>query len=87
MSPANTIPTFEEVDKHIQGVDLSVFDAGGKLYAASATASPAAAIPNICAAYRIIRPILALVSNVPLIPTKWRDAIKAFMGVMDTLCP
>jgi len=80
--------TFEEVDKHIQNADLSSLQPGGKFHlSASTAANPAAAIPNICGAYQVIKPILALVANLPIIPKKWKDAIKAFMGVMDTLCP
>jgi hypothetical protein len=83
------VPTFEEVDKHIQSADLSAFHPGGKhaMTAASASANPAAVIPNICGAYKIVRPILQLLSNLPLIPKKWKDAVKAFMGVLDMLCP
>ncbi len=73
------VPTFEEVDKHIQSADLSALKPSGT--------GSAAAIPNVCQAYGVIRPILALVSGVPLIPKKWRDAIKAFMQVMDSICP
>jgi hypothetical protein len=86
MSASNL--TFEEVDKHIQSADLSAFQPGGKSYlSATAAASLAAAIPNVCGAYQVIRPILALIANLPLIPKKWKDAIKVFMQVMDTLCP
>jgi len=87
MPDAVAIPTFEEVDKHIQAADLSVFAPGGKWHPTAATASAAEVLPNICAAYRIVEPILTLVSNIPLIPQKWRDALKAFMGVLDSLCP
>ncbi|MGB7921973.1 MAG: hypothetical protein WCF57_01880 [Pyrinomonadaceae bacterium] len=79
-------PTFEDVDKHIQQADLSPYQSGGAKAPAGA-AGAAAAIPNVCGAYQIIRPILALVGNLPLIPKKWKDAIKAFMSVMDTFCP
>jgi hypothetical protein len=81
--------TFEDVDKHIQGADLSVFQPGGKHFmkAGAPPATPAAILPNICPAYKIVRPILVLLSNLPLLPQKWRDAIKAFMGVLDAICP
>ena len=78
--------TFEEVDKHIQGADLSAFQAGGK-QAAAAGAAPAAALPNVCGIYKVVRPILVLVSNLPIIPQKWRDALKTFISVLDTVCP
>jgi hypothetical protein len=75
-------PTFEEVDKHVQKADLSALKPS-----AAAAAGSAAAIPNVCQAYGVVRPILALVASVPLIPKKWRDAIKAFMQVLDAICP
>lgn len=82
-----TNPTFEEVNKLVQDADLSQFQPGGKYHlSASTAATPAAAIPNVCAAYKLIRPILALLLSLP-IPQKWKDVIKAFMGVMDTICP
>ena len=73
--------TFEEVDKHVQKADLSVFKVGKGKGAA------ALAAPNVCPAYKTVRPILALVASLFLIPKKWRDMITAFMGVMDMLCP
>lgn len=79
-------PTFEEVDKHIQAADLSAFQPGGRHHLAVG-AAPAAALPNVCAAYKVIKPILLILSNLPLIPQKWKDAIKAFMQVLDVICP
>jgi hypothetical protein len=80
------IPTFEEVDKHIQSADLAAIQPGGKHYPAAAAAG-AAAVPNICPAYKTVRPILLLLAETPLIPARWREAIKAFVGVLDVICP
>jgi len=80
-------PTFEEVDEHIKSADLSVFQGGGQQRSAAATANPAAAIPNVCGAYKVVKPILALVSNFPFIPQSWKTAVKGFMQVLNTLCP
>lgn len=82
-------PTFEEVDKIIQKADLTIYQKGGKQHvsAAAAASSPAAAIANVCGIYGTVRPILVLVSSLPLIPKKWKDAIKVFIKVMDTICP
>lgn len=88
MASVSPAPTFEEVDKHIQAADLSAFQAGGKHHlAAGAATAPAAAIPSVCGAYKVIRPILNLLLNTPFIPQRWKDAIKVFMGVLDSLCP
>ena len=81
-----TVPSFEDVDKHIQAADLTAIQPGGKSHP-PAGATGAAALPNICPAYKIVRPILVLASNTPLLPQKWRDAIKAFIGVLDLICP
>ena len=86
MAASSHVPTFEEVDKHIQAADLSAIQPGGQRRPA-AKAATAAAVPNVCAAYKIIRPILVLASNTPLLPKKWRDALKVFIGVMDVVCP
>jgi hypothetical protein len=71
--------TFEDVDKHIEASDLTALTAEG----------PAAeAVGNqVCAAYKVIRPILALLTGLPLIPKKWKDAIRIFMKFMDAFCP
>lgn len=82
MANTSSTPTFEEVDKHIQKADLSAFQPGAK----AAAATPAAAIPNVCGIYKIVRPFLLLVSGFP-IPQKWKDAIKLFIKAMDALCP
>lgn len=81
MASTSSTPTFEEVDKHIQAADLSALPAGAK-----GAVAPAAAIPNVCAIYKIIRPFLLLASGFP-IPQKWKDAIKLFIKAMDALCP
>jgi hypothetical protein len=83
---AQTNPTFEDVDKHIQAADLAAIQPGGKHHPAAGAAG-AAALPSVCPAYKVIRPVLVILSNTPLIPQRWRDALKAFIGVMDVICP
>jgi hypothetical protein len=73
-------PTFEEVDKHIQKAKISAVPK-------SAKGATAEAIPNVCGAYKTVKPILQLLLNTPFLPKKWKDAIKAFMSVLDTICP
>ena len=84
----NTI-TFEEVDKHVQSADLSAFGPGGKYRMAPAGArlAPAAIPGQICAAYQIIKPILALIISMPFFPKKWKEAITLFMKIMAAVCP
>ena len=81
--------TFEEVNKHFDSVDLSPFQQGGKQFFAAdtVTKAPGEVLQKVCSIYKVVRPFLALVSNLPLLPKKWKDAIKTFMGLMDGLCP
>lgn len=81
--------SFEEVNKHFESVDLSEFQEGGKHFfsPASVTRAPGDVLQKVCGIYKVVRPFLALVSNIPLLPKKWRDAIKTFMSLMDGLCP
>lgn len=77
------IPTFEEVDEHIKKADLSALQSSAK----AGPGGGIAAIPaQACQAYGVVRPILVLVAATPFIPAKWRDAIKAFVSVMDMVC-
>jgi len=82
-------PTFEEIDKQINGLDLKAYQPGGGQHftAAAAKAAPADAFQKICAIYRGIRPILIALENFPLLPKKWREALKVFTNLMDSLCP
>jgi len=82
-------PTFEEVDKAVQSADLTPFQQGGRHHftAAAVAVSPGDVLKKICAAYKIVRPIMALIAGLPLIPSKWKEVVKTFMGLMDSLCP
>jgi hypothetical protein len=86
---ADTTITFEEIDKHINSLNLQDFQTGGKGHftAAAVAASPGDVLKKVCTIYRAIRPILIGLENFPLIPKKWRDALKTFTTLMDTLCP
>ena len=83
---SDKVPTYEEIEKHLASVDLSTFQPGGK-FNPGAAAGTAAALPNVCPAYKMVRPILLAVVAFPLIPKKINDAIKAFMSVLDVICP
>ena len=89
MATLSSNPTFEEVDQHVNAADLTPFSAGGAHHAATrSVGATAQAIPaNICAAYKIVKPILNLLLNVPLIPASWKAAIKVFMDVLNAICP
>jgi hypothetical protein len=81
--------TFEAIDAHIAAADLASISPGGKhhLSAAMVAQQPAAVLPNVCAAYKIVRPILQGLLLIPFLKTSWKNAIRAFINFMDGLCP
>lgn len=87
---ADNASTYEEIEKHLDKYNLADFKKGGKHHpgasAQGATAS-AVSIGSICPAYKMVRPILLAVVAFPLIPKKIKDAVKAFMSVLDVICP
>lgn len=79
--------TFEEIDSHVRSQDLSQFEEAKTFTAEAAKAQPAQVLPQICGIYRVVRPILIALSNLPFIPQAWRNALKTFIRLMDLLCP
>ncbi len=73
--PKETTPTFEQVNAHVER------------HLTSADAQALAAAPNVCGAYRVVRPILKLILAFPLIPTAWKTVIRTFMSALDVMCP
>ena len=85
--------TFEKVDKLVRAADLTPFEpkpatAGTAAAMAAAPADrPVERLKQVCAIYQVVRPILELVAGLPLLPGKWRAAVRTFVRVLDTLCP
>lgn len=77
--------SFEEIDRQIQGLDLSA--AEGRLSSLKASASPVDVISQVCPIYRAVRPILQGLLNLPFIPERWKQAIRTFIRLMDMVCP
>jgi len=68
--------TFEEVNAHVEK-----HLPGEKTQSLTATAN------DLCGIYVIVRPILVLISQFPLIPKKWRDIIIILIKALDGICP
>jgi hypothetical protein len=81
--------SFEEIDAHIKGADLSKFQPGGTHHftAADVTANSTGVLQSLCGIYHVIRPILVVLSKLPLIPAAWKAAITTFISLADSLCP
>lgn len=80
--------TYEEIDAHVSRLHLADFKNGESKHftAAEVNSNPGAVLQKICVIYKGIRPILIIVSNIPLIPAKFREPIKIFIGLMDNIC-
>jgi len=44
-------------------------------------------IGQLCEIYRVIRPILLVLKNLPLIPDSWKKVITRFIEIVDGICP
>ena len=71
--------TFEQIDQHIQSHSRELEN--------ELSANEALDPTRICSIYHIIRPILMVLKNLPLIPSNWRKVISTFIDVMDQFCP
>lgn len=76
--------TFEQIDAHIKKIDFSKYE-GKSPSTAEIAANPGDVLKRICGIYRGVRPILSIVLNLP-IPTAWKNAVRIFLGAMDSIC-
>jgi hypothetical protein len=85
--PENQL-TFEEVNKHFESVDLTQFKKDGRNFFSpnDVAKAPGDVLQKICTIYKVVRPFLEFILKFP-IPSKWKEAIKTFMDLMDGLCP
>lgn len=69
--------SFESVNKEIEDVNLEELASG--LRGADVTAA-------ICKIWAKIGNIIRLIANLPLIPKKWRQALKLLISTLDSIC-
>lgn len=83
------LDAFDEIDRGIKALNLADFQPGGRHHFTREVVadSPGTVLGKVCAIYRAIRLILVYLQKFPLLPKSWRDALKAFMDLMDNLCP
>jgi hypothetical protein len=81
------IVNFTEIESSLDNVNIEAFEPGGANHftAADVAANPEAFRAKLCKIYHVIRPILALVSHVSL--PKVKKTVRAFMALMDQVCP
>jgi hypothetical protein len=80
---------FEQLDEHFSALDTSSMASGGADHftAEDVQAKPLEVLGKVCTIYQKVRPFLTFASSFFLIPKKWKDVIKGYMELMDTLCP
>lgn len=79
--------TFESVNAEIDKLDLSQLEVDLKSTKTAAAQEAADGIAKVCSIWNKIGSIVKLIANFPLLPKKWRSALKLFIDVMDSLCP
>jgi hypothetical protein len=81
-------PTYEEINAAFTRLDVAKHEATLKqITPSAAAANPASVLPNLCPAYKAVRPFLQAAAALPFIPPAWRAAISAFIATLDLLCP
>ncbi len=80
--------TFEQIDERINNVDLTKFEKGGEFYLSTdeTRGIPKSVLEKICKIFSAVKPILTVISNIPLIPKSWREVIKKFISLMENIC-
>ena len=71
--------TFESVNKEIESLDLNQLESDLNQESLDITS-------KICQIWNKIGSIVRLISNIPLIPKKWRNALKLLISTLDSLC-
>ena len=69
--------TFEAIDAHVDGAGLDA------LLAQSAVATSVSKAQRLVTAYTAVRPILAALSVLPIIPVNWRLGLRVFVEALD----
>lgn len=70
--------TFEEVDAHVDSLEVS---SGANIV--GATAPGTISLEQITTIYKQVRPILILVQGMPFFPAKWRGYYTTFLNCLD----
>ena len=74
--------TFEELmqlDRELSQENFSAMPEAGAL-------DVAGKLKQVCSIYKKIRPVFNVVASFPLLPGSVKSAVKALMGVLDTVC-
>jgi hypothetical protein len=77
MENARTQFSFDIIDARIQALEM---ESG-----ANEELLPAAAMQRFLAIYASVKPILTVVSTLPLFPQHWRNALRLFLETLDTV--
>ena len=70
---------YERIDARIRRLDLSAMGARQSVLAGGDDDL----LPRLQTVYRAVRPILAIVAELPLLPPHWREALRLFLATLD----
>ena len=77
---------FKQIDDLIIARLPAVRRLASGVSARAISVDPRSALAKLCEIYQLVRPILVAMSAFPLIPAKWREAIKLLVQVLDQIC-
>lgn len=71
--------TFESINKEIENLNLDQLALDLKQESIDVTS-------KICQIWNKIGGIIRLIAKIPIIPKKWREALKLLISTMDSIC-
>jgi hypothetical protein len=76
----SSLLTFEDVDRHMQAVDVeALVDEQQTLLSGRLTET----VRHLGSVYAAIRPVLAVVGALPIIPRRWRAGLDLLIGAVE----
>ncbi|MCF0071100.1 hypothetical protein LZD49_11520 [Dyadobacter sp. CY261] len=76
-----TIQELLSIEKEIDSMNLESFNVS------SVGVAGAVNTGKICELYKKLKPVIAIILSLPLIPQRIKDALRALLALLDQLCP
>lgn len=75
----------EQVEQHFDALDMKALKAVS-ITPAEVKAAPGVVLQKVCTVYQKVKPFLVIIGGLFFVPRKWRDALTAFLVMLDVIC-
>ncbi|HYK01098.1 MAG TPA: hypothetical protein VE974_05035 [Thermoanaerobaculia bacterium] len=76
-----TTPTYNEIDRSVRALDIKAISYENTLLPIAQSDQ----VKRVLRVYRAVRPLLAAIASLPLLPWAWRSAITLLVETLETL--